>query len=72
MDTWRRCEDTGDAILDYEDDDGAVIPIRVPWEHRHTSIGWGRRTRASWVDPETRETRSGLITQEGPAGVMRR
>lgn len=70
MDTWRQCEATGDAILDYEDDSGEVIPLRIPWDARMDSIGWGRRPRATWSTPAGPV--EALIVSEGDAGVLAR
>ena len=69
-DTWRQCQETGDAIVDCETADGEVVPLRVPWEHRHTSLGWGRRRRAVWG--AAGQERHAVVVSEGSGGVLAR
>lgn len=64
---WRQCEDRGDALCDI-DEDGEPITLRLPWEHRHHWVGWGRRPRVKWQDPDGRE-RFGLESSRGSAGI---
>lgn len=72
MDTWRQCEHTGDALIDVSDAaNGSPYTLRVPWEHRHTDLGWGDHERATWTDTDGR-ARTGLILSEGPEGIMAR
>lgn len=71
VETWRRCEHTGDAILDIEDETGAPVALRVPWEHRSSSVGWGRRKRAKFKHPARGDV-SALIVSEGKHGVLAR
>ena len=71
MDTWRQCEHTGDALIDVADAaDGAGYVLRIPWDHRHTDLGWGDRERATWEADGGEVT--GLILSEGPEGIMAR
>jgi Helicase conserved C-terminal domain/Type III restriction enzyme, res subunit len=72
MDTWRQCEQTGDALVDYEDDSGEPITLRLPWEHRGSALGWGRRPRARWRHPTTGAEAQGIILSEGAAGIIAR
>lgn len=72
METWRQCEETGDALLEHEDVSGEVLTLRVPWEHRSSSVGWGRRPRARWKHPVTRQEMTGVVVAEGAHGVMAR
>lgn len=70
--TWRRCSHYGDAIVDHDDEEtGEQLAIRVPWEHRTTAIGWGRRRRAKWTHPLRGEMQA-LIVSEGKHGVLAR
>lgn len=43
--------------------------LRVPWDARHDSIGWGDRPRITWQDEATGEDRVGLEVSRGPQGV---
>lgn len=71
MQTWRECPEYGDALIDVEDDDneGQPLTLRVPYEHRYSSIGWGRRPRVRWKGPDGQE-RSGLEESRGPDGLF--
>lgn len=62
--TWRQCGVSGDALVDATDlPSGVSYTLRVPWQHRHTSIGWGSRPRYRW------EGGVGILAAEGDEGV---
>jgi hypothetical protein len=71
MDTWTHDPDTGDALIDHEDETGEVLRLRVPWEHRASAIGWGRRARARFRHP-TLGDMDAVIVSEGKAGALAR
>jgi superfamily II DNA or RNA helicase len=70
--TWRECPEYGDALIDVDDDEGeqpGPLTLRIPYEHRHTSIGWGRRPRVRWKGPDGHE-RTGLEESRGLDGLL--
>jgi hypothetical protein len=68
--TWRRCERCPDhALIDVHDaDSGDKFTVRIPYEHRHTGLGWGDRPRVRFRNRFGRDC-AGIEAARGTKGA---